>query len=50
MKEITLQGVKDVVMRLPKNNTTRPDGFTSYNFQVGWELLGEDIVALLEES
>eukprot|EP00253_Pinus_taeda_P030024 PITA_30024 len=50
MRAVTIEEVEEVVKGLKKNKAPGPDGFTAEFYQVAWKFIGNDIVAMVEES
>jgi len=50
MREVTIEEVEEVVKGLKKNKAMGPDGFMAEFYQAAWKFIGNDIVAVVEES
>jgi len=50
MRAVTIEELEEVVQGLKKNKALGPDVFTTEFYQAAWKFIGNDILAMVEES
>lgn len=50
MREVTPTNIEEIVMEMPKNKAPEPDGFIVEFFQEYQQIIGKEVVRIVEDS